>query len=239
MTKRVSSPDPHVASQTRATWLASLVASVALIVSLISLYEAHEARVSTVSDEVLLHAYRPKGDQPVSIKKTAGRVRFGSVAVPWDLLVSNTGNSTISITGYEVLQIAGTKGQLMYSGIDRGLFSSESNRPLALPIALEAGKSIRLVAVVGLNPGRKAYDVLTKTISGSEETRSLSSVEKLLASKMLDIYDNPVTPLIPSREVSGWRVEKQGKEQLFLFKIRTARGSEAKEVASWYDFKRD
>ena len=238
MPKRVPPTVPHVASQTWATWLASLVAFVALIVSLISLYEAHEARVSSVRDEVLLRANRPMGDQPVSIKKTAGAVRFGSVTVPWDLMVSNTGNSTISITGYEASQIAGSKGQLMYSGLDRGLFSSESNQPLALPIVLEAGKSIRLLAVVGLNPGQKAYNVLAKTVSGTEETRSLKSVEKLLASKMLDIYDNPVTPLNTSGVVSGWRVEKQGKEQVFIFKIRTARGSEVKELASWYDFKR-
>lgn len=159
----------HVASQTWVTWLASLVAFVALIVSLISLYEAHEARVSTVRDEMLLRANRPMGDQPVSIKKTAGAVRFGSVAVTWDLMVSNTGNSTISITGYEVSQIAGSKGQLMYSGLDRGLFSSESNQPLALPIVLEAGKSIRLLAVVGLNPGKKRIMYWLKLFPGPKK----------------------------------------------------------------------
>ena len=206
--------------------------------SLFSLYESHEARVSTVRDKLLLRARRPMGDQPISIRKSAGELHFGSVAVPWELLLSNTGNSTVSITRYEVSQIDGNSSQVLYSGLDRGLFSPEGNQPVSLPMVLEAGKSVRLLAVVGLNPGRKAYTTMAETIQGNEATVSLSSIEGALAKRGIDLYDNPVAPYISDGAVIGWRVEQQGKEQVFLFKMNTARGAVVTEVSSWYDLKR-
>jgi hypothetical protein len=228
-------------SQTRATWIASVVAAVALLVSLLSLYESHETRMAAMRDELLLRARRPMGDQQINIKKVSvsGGMRLGAIAVPWEVLLSNTGNSTASITGYEVTEASPLRGQVMYSGIDGGVFSPEGSQAVALPITLEAGKSIRLIIVIGLNPGPSVYAALSEDMTGTQKTLPLVAVEKFLAKRGIDIYDNPITPMILSNgEVSGWSVEKQGKEQVFLIKVRTARGIEVSEVTSWYDLKR-
>jgi hypothetical protein len=186
----------------------------------------------------LLRARRPIGNQQINILKSVGEnSNFGSITVPWELLLSNIGNTTVSITEYEVFQLD-TEGQILYTGLDRGLFSPENNQLVALPIALEAGKSIRLTAVIGLNPGKKAYAAITENMSNIQMQQPLIKIQKILAKKGLDIYDNPVVPSIMDGEVSGWRVEQQENEQIFLFKMHTARGVEANEVSSWYDLKR-
>jgi len=237
MTKNSTLEHQVAKSQTLATWIASIVAGIALVVSLFSLHETHEARMAAVRDELLIRARRPMGDQQVNIKKETGTVHFGPIAVPWEVLLSNIGNSTVSITGYEVLEVT-PDGQLMYSGIDRGIFSPLNNQAVALPLTLEAGKSIRLSLLLGLNPGPSAYATLTESMTGNQKTLPLIAIEKLLAKKGIDIYDNTVVPMLSNGEINGWRVEKQGKEQIFLIKIHTARGVELAEMTSWYDLHR-
>lgn len=238
MTKKATLDHLVAKSQTRATWIASVVAAVALVVSLLSLYESHQARLATVRDELILRAKHPMGDQKINVKKMPGSMHFGAVSVPWELLLSNTGNSTVSITGYEVAESSSAAGQIMYSGIDGGILSPETKQAIELPVTLEAGKSIRLLLIIGINPGAMAYAELTEGMSESHRTLPLDTAEKLLAMKEIDIYDNPVTPIVFDGKVNGWRVEKQDKEQVFLIKFHTARGVEVSEVTSWYDLKR-
>jgi hypothetical protein len=235
----LTNPTAQIAqSQTRATWLASVIAVIALVASMFSLYESHEARVSTVRDQVLIRSRRPMGDQLISIQKSVGEFHYGSITAPWELLISNTGNSTISITKYEVFQVTSEGGQIMYTGLNRGLSMPKSNQQIDLPLVLEAGKSIRLLAHIGISPGKSAYRAITEAMPDRIATKPLSQIEKVLAKKGIDIYDNPVIPFIDGGEVSGWQVEHLGKEQVFLFKLQTARGADVNELSSWYDLKR-
>jgi hypothetical protein len=236
MTKRPSLNDQAVHSQTRATWVASIIAAFALIISLFSLYESHEARVATLRDELLLLSHRPNGDQSVTIQKVKGSLYMGSITIPWEVLISNIGSSTASITGYEVLQTTTSKGEIYYSGIEKGLFSPDTKEPVTLPIILEAGKSIRLLVAVGIDPGPKAYKVLIDAVG--EKTIPLRTAEKLLAKNGIDLYDNLVVPFPSKQDVKGWSIEQQGKEQIFLFNFHTARGTKISEMTSWYDIKR-
>jgi hypothetical protein len=237
------SPNTQVAetatSQTWATWIASVTAVFAFVISLFSLYESHEARVAALRDELIVRARRPMGDTLISIHKVNGSLKLGVIRAPWDVLISNTGSSTVSITGYEVLElrsnlgkVEGQLGEVSYSSLDRGLLSPESGQVVGLPLTLEAGKSVHLLLLLGLIPGDKAYKVLLTAIGDREASLPLLTAEKLLAKSGIDMYDNPVT-LLPS----GWRVEKQGKEQIFLLKFRTARGTEIREITSWYSLK--
>ena len=224
-------------SQTRATWIATVAAVVAIVISLFSLYESHEARVAAFRDELIIRARRPMGDTQISILNTRGPLAFGAVRVPWEVLISNTGTSTVSITGYNVRQIQGKSGEVDYSGLDKGLVSPDSGEVVGLPISLEAGKSVRLLLVIGLNPGAKAHKVLLAAAGDREARLPLYAAEKLLAKSGIDIYDNPVTVLGSGDEFNGWSVDKQGKEQVFLLTFRTARGGEVSEVTSWYSLK--
>ncbi|RDS84169.1 hypothetical protein [Dyella psychrodurans] len=221
-------------SQTRAAWIAAIAAVVAILISCFSLYESHETRVAVFHDELVIRARRPMGDTPIFIHKESGPAPFDGIRAPWNILISNTGASTVSITGYDVLQIGGTFGEMFYSGLKGGLHSPESEKSVSLPISLEAGQSIRLLLVVGMNPGVKAYKLLLAEVGDHDAQMPVDTAEKLLAKNGVDMYDNPVSLLGSGDESNGWRVDKQGKEQIFLVKFHTARGAEAKVVMSWY-----
>ena len=200
--------DKAVHSQTRATWVASIVAALAFVVSIFSLYESHEARVAAVRDNVAVLVGRYTGDYPLGVQNTNEQMTFGAVEAIWEMLVSNTGGSTVSITGYEVFQVAQQGGEIQYSGMDKGIFSIENLAPVNLPIALEAGKSVRLLLKVGISPGKSAYKILRSTIEAEQKVLMLHAAEKLLATNGIDIYDNSVAllhedlseQLVPSSE---------------------------------------
>ncbi|KAF0220178.1 MAG: hypothetical protein FD174_1417 [Geobacteraceae bacterium] len=229
---------PTVHSQTRATWVASIAATLALIVSLFSLYESHEARISAIRDNVTMQITRYTGDYPLVTRNGNEHLTLGAVEVLWEVLLSNTGGSTVSLTGYEILQVAKEGGEILYTGMDRGIITAESLAPIHLPIALEAGKSIKLLLKIGISPGNSAFQILSSTIAKEQRTITLREAEKYLALKHLDIYDNTVIPYYINGDVSGWRVESRGKEQVFLVRFRTARGTEISKVTHWYDLRK-
>jgi hypothetical protein len=225
-------------SQPRAAWIAPVASVVAIVISLFSLHESHEARVAAFRDELIVRARRPGGDAPVSILKVPGAMALGAVVVPWDILISNTGTSTVSITGYEIQQVADRSNAITsYSGLDNGLVSLESGAAIRLPISLESGKSVRLTLSIGLRPGARAYQALLAVVQDRERHIPLFDAEKLLAKNGIDMYDNPVSPLSSGAELNGWSVDTHGREQVFLLKFRTARGAEFGEVTSWYSLK--
>lgn len=230
--------DKTVQSQTLATWIASIVAALAFVVSLFSLYESHETRMTTIRDNVTFHVSRYTGDYPLGVKSTRGSMRLGVVEALWEILVSNTGSGTVSLTGYEIYQVAQQGGEILYSGMDKGIFSVDNLAPVNLPITLEAGKSIRLLLKIGISPGENAYKLLCSTVERKQRMMTLEIAEKLLAANGIDIYDNTVVPFWVDGEVSGWSVEKRGNEQNFLLKIRTSRGTEICNITNWYDMKK-
>lgn len=221
-------------SQTNATWIASIAAVFAVLISCISLYESYETRVAVFHDELIVRAQRPMGDVPIFIHKENGPLVFGAIRAPWNVLVSNTGASTVSITGYEIRQIAGNFGDMFYSNINGGLHSPDSTKLISLPITLEAGQSVRLLLVIGMNPGPKAYKLLLAATGDHDAQMPLSDAEKLLAKGGVDMYDNAVSLLDPAEPNNGFRVDNQGKEQVFLLRFHTARGAQAQATMSWY-----
>ncbi|MBT9540552.1 MAG: hypothetical protein IV098_11845 [Thiobacillus sp.] len=157
---------------------------------------------------------------------------------PWSVLISNIGSSTLSITSYEIDQVTSDNSIAGYSGLDSGLRQGDSLEPVSLPLSLESGKSVRFTLGIGLNPGVRAYEAILGSLDGARSTASIGNVEHLLASKSIDIYDNPVLPLTSDGQLSGWSVKDTSKEQIFLFKVRTARGVESGDLAFWYERER-
>lgn len=238
MARKAPNTDPIVRSQTRAAWLASGVAVVALLVSMLSLHEARQARISTTKDDLSVRVRRQGGDTPISIVKRSPVTRAGTIVVPWSLLVSNVGSGKISITGYEVTQVARANEIVSYSGLDSGLTVAETGEPVVLPISLEAGRSVRLNLNIGINPGQRAYERLTESIVGSRATTTVGEAELSLAGKEIDIYDNAVKPYIDNGKVVGFEIANWKNEQVFLVKLTTSRGAVTGELAFWYDRER-
>lgn len=145
----------------------------------------------------------------------------------------------MSVTSYEVQQLSDSGGEVLYSGLDRGLLSPETNEAVHLPFALESGRSIRLRLDIGINPGAKAYKILAAAIGDRQTKMPVDKTEKMLAKNGFDIYDNPVTVFSTNDgNLSGWQVVFPTNEQVFLIHFRTARGAEVRELASWYGSKR-
>lgn len=234
MARKQTTPDPLIRSQTSATWLASGVAVVALLVSIFSLYEARQARVAATRDELSISLHRPTGGTTISITKRPGSIKAGAVVAPWSMLLSNVGSSTVSVTGYEVTQIAGSNDWVSYSDIDSGITSAEKDEPVSLPLALEAGRSVRLNLHIGLNPGPRAYDILSEAMVGKTTSMATGQAELLLAAKSIDIFDNPVKPMHADGTVSGYSIDNWKNEQVFLVKLTTSRGAVTSEPAYWY-----
>ena len=234
MARKKITPDPLVRSQNKATWLASGVAVLALIVSVFSLYETRMARVAATRDEISFSLHRPSGDATISITKKPGSNEVGAIVAPWSMLLSNVGSSTVSVTSYEVTQIAGANDWISYADIDSGMTTTEGNEAVSFPLTLEAGRSIRMNLNIGLNPGLRAYGVLSGTVVGQTSSMGIWKAELLLAAKSIDIFDNPVKPFYSDGAVSGYLIESRLKEQVFLVKVTTSRGVVTSELAYWY-----
>ena len=152
--------------------------------------------------------------------------------------MSNVGSGTISITGYEVTQVVRSNDIVSYSGLDSGLTTAETGEPVALPLAIEAGRSVRLNLNIGIQPGQRAYEHLTESIAGSRASISLGKAELSLAGKSIDIYDNAVKPMFDNGKVVGWEIGDWKNEQVFLIKVTTSRGAVTGELAFWYERQR-
>ena len=231
MAKKPPTTDPLARSQTRATWIATIAAVAALALSVIALYESREARIASRHDELRIHAYRPA--LPITVQDGKGPLHYAGVVAQWQVMISNTGTSTVSIVNYDVFELKLDGTEFLYSELDQGVSLPESNQALSLPIHLEAGRSIKLRFSIGLTPGPKAYQTLTAAFEDKPTSVHLREVEETLAKNGIDIYDNPA--LLFHGMVSIWCGERQCNEQVFVFRFVTARGVLASETTSWYD----
>ena len=118
MSRKTSTNKAMTRSLTRATWVASIVALVALIVSVFSLHEARQARLATTRDEILVRLQRLRGDHPLIVLRKTSALKLGAVVAPWSVLISNIGNSTVSITSYEINQVKSDNAIARTSGSD-------------------------------------------------------------------------------------------------------------------------
>lgn len=219
--------------QNVATWVASIASIFTLIVSLFSLYETRQTRIAVTQDEVAVHLKR-LGNSLLKINKRNAAMRYGAIVAQWSVLISNTGSSTVSIVSCEISQATSGDNVVMYGGLDGGLKQNETEEA-SLPLSLESGKSIQLIVSIGLNPGKRAYETLLEELHGASGSISTFKAEQILAAKSIDIYDNNVVPLMSNNEVYGWSIGDRPKEQVFVFKVQTARNVKSFGYASWYN----
>jgi hypothetical protein len=106
-------------------------------------------------------------------------------------------------------------------------------RPTGPPWALDAGKSLKLLARLKLHIDPKAYAHL-HTVFPDGQLPSLHSAELLLADHELDFWGDSLTPFRSESKVIGFRVETSDHQPTVAFVVRTARGTVAADTASWY-----
>jgi len=223
--------------QTKVAWYSLYIAVFALVASLASLYESHQARVTMVQDELTFNFQQYDDGSALEFEVIkGGRIYPGIIMKSaWDTLISNTGTSTLSIIRYEIFQVK-PNSLVAYSKLDKGL-SSKDGKPLSLPIVLDTGKSIRININIGIRPGIRAYKIYTNNMNNQLD---LTTYRKILFKNNIDIYDNPVGPLILNNEVveGGTEIFNRDKEQVFEIRLYTARGGIFSKTSSWYPLKK-
>lgn len=233
MTKS-SSPDRHLQSQTRAAWVSAISAIISIAFSLLALYQSYQAQSKSSQERILLEVSRYSGDYDVDIKDWGGRQPLpGVLSTYWECLVANNGDAAVSLTSYDVGVASSASGPLSYTGLNQGLFDQDL-RPLTLPLNLEPGKGTKLFIRLGIALGPKAYQTL-KEAEQNGIPHTITAVNKALAAKRLDVYDNSTEPFFEGSKVAGFKVFDMSREQLFLITFRSARGAHVSDTTRWYD----
>jgi hypothetical protein len=217
--------------------MAAVAALVMIPLALVPIYQTWTARVAAERETVELRTRRYPGDYRIAIKHVGALQWPGTMTAFWEVLLANNGEKTISVIGYEVLRSHGDRGESFYSGIDQGLVDAKTLQPESLPIRLDAGDSRRFLLKVGVIPSASAYPRLVREAARGRRS-SYQRVERLLAAEGIDLYGNPVDPRVENGTVQGWALRDTRRQQVFVVRFRTARGSVAREITSWYDLEK-
>lgn len=158
----------------------------------------------------------------------------GVISVYWEVILSNVGESNLSVTSYDVKQVGQDFPAVMYSGMDHGLHTFDEGKPKALdlPLELTAGNSRKVFISLGLLMTPESTG-LVKEKFASGPAPTLKTIWHFLFTKGMDFYGNMVKPL-PGGAGYTWPELGQIREQVFAVTFKTARGAAVGELLSWY-----
>jgi len=212
------------------------IAITALLISIVSTVFNEIRYAKNEQEAVYVTLKKFFGEYPVTITDDYSGIKGnGLINTIWEVILSNTGKSTVSIVEYNLWTVH-QGGLVQYSGLDQGLFSTDQTKS-DLPINIEPGTSIKLFLKTGLSLGPKASKLISN--APPEEKSRIMILSKYLAGKdMIDIFDNPVTPFWNEKKtkVIGFRVDSQESDQVILISFRTARNNSFIDDSSWYEF---
>ena len=223
-------------NENRKFWMTTAVAIVALLISIVStvVNEIRYAKNEQESVHVTLKKFF--GEYPISTAGDYSGIKGnGLINTVWEVILSNTGKSTVSIIEYDLWTVH-QDGLVQYSGLNQGLFNSDLIK-YDLPINIEPGTSIKLYLKTGLSLGSKASKLIS--IAPLEAKTKIMVLSKYLAGEgMIDIFDNPVTPFWDEKKatVTGFRVDGQENDQVIFISFRTARNNSYSDESRWYEF---
>ncbi|MCK4794334.1 MAG: hypothetical protein KAV87_61975 [Desulfobacteraceae bacterium] len=220
----------------RKFWVTTIIAIAALLISVVSTIFNEIRYAKNEQEAVYVTIKKFFGEYPISTTDDYSGIKGnGLINTIWEVILSNTGKSTVSIVEYDLWTVH-QDGMVQYSGFNQGLFNPDLTKA-DLPINIEPGTSIKLFLKTGLSVGLKA----SKLISAAppEAKSRIMVLSKYLAGEgMIDIFDNPVTPFWDEKKtkVTGFRVDSQENDQVILISFRTARNNSYLDDSRWYEF---
>lgn len=186
------------------TGLSVIVALLSLIVSVRSCYSADSAvavaenalaeqkrQFSEVQTEKLDIQLVAQAYDPLQVTRINFREQGQVIVTPWKLLLSNTGQQKLSITGYELSE-GKSVGARFYTGLNGGMYDELRQRinPSDTPIHLEPGDTRIFTLHIGLLVKSKVADVLWS--NADTKTGFVAGPTLSLAKAGLDLYGNEV-----------------------------------------------
>ena len=201
----------------------------------------HETVDSVAVDEIIeITGVRPIIDQPTTIIKSfnvhQGQVvETGVLSAFWEVLLSNNGDSDLSIIDYDIYQVANEFDAIDYTHMKQGMFSLSENELISvkLPIVINAGHTEALFLKVGITMGKDAFD-LVKEKYPVDQPSMLKDIADFLRQEGMDFYGNPFTSVTPGH-YSLPPIDEL-KEQIFRISFKSSRGTKGDELISWYRY---
>jgi hypothetical protein len=223
-------------NKNRKFWVTTAIAITALLISIVSTVFNEIRYAKNEQEAIYVTLKKFFGEYPISTTDDYSGIKGnGLINTIWEVILSNTGKSTVSIVEYNLWTVH-QDGLVQYSGLNQGLFNTDQTKS-DFPINIEPGTSIKLFLKTGLSLGSKASK-LVLAAPPAAKSRIMILSKYLAGQGMIDIFDNPVTPFWDEKKtkVMGFRVDNQENDQVILISFRTARNNNYIDDSRWYEF---
>jgi hypothetical protein len=145
----------------------------------------------------------------------------------WEVTISNSGDRTDSLTGYEVRSVQ-ADGVMFYSGLDQGLLNQDSS-PYILPRAIDPGHAERFLLKVGTMLSQGAYLHLSQTHQLGDVAR-VEAIYRDLYLKGIDVHGLPVVRIAEG----AFSFPEAPRAPAVQIVLHMASGNTISAVAHWY-----
>lgn len=158
----------------------------------------------------------------------------GVISVYWEVMLSNVGETNLSVTSYNVRQVGKDFPAVMYSGMDQGLYAFENGnfKPLDLPVEITVGNTKKIFVRLGLLITPESYQLIKENFTNSSPV-TLKTLWHFLFTKGTDFYGNKIEPL-PKGAGYTFPPMDEIREQVFGISFKTSRDASVEELLSWY-----
>lgn len=222
---------PHIEHRTRLIYiLFSVLLGISIVIAVaVSIPSTPDK--PQISDNLTITSIKTLEDGQTHISQFGDQ---GVVSVRWEVILSNVGETNLSVTSYDVKQVGDAFPAVMYTGMNQGLFEFD---PLGfkrrdLPLVIPAGESRKIFIQLGVLMTPESYKLVRDQFSNSSNA-TLGTISTYLNSKGTDFYGNKVEPLPKN---TGFRFPSKDdvREQVFVASFDTARGTSIQEPLSFY-----
>jgi hypothetical protein len=219
---------PHLENRTcLLIILFSVFFGMAVVLAVASTYKA------PVTDALKITSIKTVEDSQTQISTIGDQ---GVISAYWEVMLSNVGESSLSVTSYDVKQVGEDFPAVFYSGMNQGLYVFEDGnfKPLDLPIEITPGNTRKVFVRIGLLITPEAFKLIKENFSDSSNA-TLKTIWHFLFTKGTDFYGNKVEPLPAA---TGFRLPAmdQVREQVFGITFKTSRGASIVDLVSWYKY---
>lgn len=223
-------------SQTLAAWISAVSALIAIPLALFALYQARKSAEQSAREQIVIEiTHRPDLYRVSLTPYTFPDMPFLMNTI-WHVVLANNSERAVSVVEYDIVEYFDPRvkgySQHRYTGLSGGMLNADGHGPAALPLSIESGKSAAFCIIVGAVVGRRAEEALRPHLSKGAAL-SLAEGERIVAERGVDLYDNPVKPIVLNGNFRGWFWGDRHKEQHLRFTVRTARGSKFSTTTTW------
>ena len=166
----------------------------------------------------------------------------GILGVLWEVLIKNTGQTHVSITGwdakasesYQPIQEKNVLSNVIYDHFKQGLFKPYPDlEPAQLPINIGPGQSVRLYVKTGVLLHHEAFYKVSEQYQTYGDVTSLCAVLRHLHENRIDIYGNKMF-VGPRSHYATPYPNQDPLEQLITIQFSTSTGITKETNVSWY-----